>query len=121
MMQALPVLRALYREVLKNDTPRLQKLLAELVQLDTSTLDTLRTVNDAPSAQAAAEKLLKIGKSHSCLFTRLAPLLLEEPELPELQKLNEISPEIEKRIEELRKLPKPFYGCKELENLYTWG
>ena len=78
------------------------------------------TVNDAPSAQAAAEKLLKIGKSHSCLFTRLAPLLLEEPEIPELQKLNEISPEIEKRIEELRKLPEPFYGCKELENLYTW-
>lgn len=121
MMQALPVLCALYREVLKNDTPRLQKLLAELVQLDTSTLDTLRTVNDAPSAQAAAEKLLKIGKSHSCLLTRLAPLILEEPEIPELQKLNEISPEIEKRIEELRKLPKPFYGCKELENLYTWG
>lgn len=121
MMQALPVLHALYREVLKNDTPRLQKLLAELVQLDTSTLDTLRTVNDAPSAQAAAEKLLKIGKSRSCLFTRLAPLLLEGPEIPELQKLNEISPEIEKRAEELRKLPEPFYGCDELAELLSWG
>ena len=121
MMQALPALRALFREFLKQNPPQLQKLIAEIVQLDASTLETLRTVNDAATARTAAEKLRNINKRRNQLYIFLAPVLYDEPKHPELQKLDEFQPGIEKRVEELYKLPEPFYGCKELEDIFCWG
>ena len=62
-----------------------------------------------------------INERRNQLYIFLAPVLYDEPKHPELQKLDEFQPGIEKRVEELYKLPEPFYGCKELENLSTWG
>ena len=121
MMQALPALRVLFREFLKQNPPQLQKLIAEIVQLDASTLETLRTVNDAATARTAAEKLRNINERRNQLYIFLAPVLFDEPKCPELQKLDEFQPGIEKRVEELHKLPEPFYGCKELADIFCWG
>lgn len=121
MMQALPALRALFREFLKQNPPQLQKLIAEIVQLDASTLETLRTVNDAATAHTAAEKLQSINKQRNRLYLFLVPVIYDEYKCPELQKLDEFQPGIEKRVEELHKLPEPFYGCKELADIFCWG
>ena len=121
MMEALPALRVLFREFLKQNPPQLQKLIAEIVQLDASTLETLRTVNDAATARTAAEKLRNINERRNQLYIFLAPVLYDEPKCPELQKLDEFQPGIEKRVEELHKLPEPFYGCKKLADIFCWG
>ena len=121
MVKALPALRVLCREFLKQNPQHTQKLIAELVQLDTAVLETLRTVNDADSAATAAERLQDINKQFNRLLARLVYLLPERPESPEQQKLNEIQSEIEKRAAELHKLPDPFYGCKELADIFCWG
>lgn len=121
MMQALPALRALFREFLKQNPPQLQKLIAEIVQLDASTLETLRTVNDAATAHTAAERLQSINKQRNRLYLFLVPVIYDEYKCPELQKLDEFQPGIEKRVEELHKLPEPFYGCKELADIFCWG
>lgn len=121
MMQALPALRVLFREFLKQNPPQLQKLIAEIVQLDASTLETLRTVNDAATAHSAAERLQSINKQRNRLYLFLVPVIYDEYKCPELQKLDEFQPGIEKRVEELHKLPEPFYGCKELADIFCWG
>ena len=121
MVRALPALRVLMREFLKNDTPRKQKLIAELEQISTQALENLRKASDASSARTAAESLSALSALSIRLQNLLEPVLFEQPESPELRQLDEIQSMIEKRIEELRKLPEPFYGCKELENLCTWG
>lgn len=121
MMEALPALRVLFREFLKQNPPQFQKILTELVQLDASILETLRTVNDAATARTAAEKLRNINERRNQLYIFLVPVLYDEPKHPELQKLDEFQPGIEKRVEELYKLPEPFYGCQELEDIFCWG
>lgn len=121
MVRALPALRVLMREFLKNDTPRRQKLITELEQISTQALENLSKASDAPSARTAAESLSALSTRRIQLQNLLTPVLFEQPESPELRQLDEIQSMIEKRIEELRKLPEPFYGCKELENLCTWG
>ena len=121
MVRALPALRVLLREFLKNDTPRRQKLITELEQISTQALENLSKASDASSARTAAESLSALSTRRIRLQNLLAPVLFEQPESPELRQLDEIQSMIEKRIEELRKLPEPFYGCKELENLCTWG
>lgn len=121
MVRALPALRVLMREFLKNDTPRRQKLITELEQISTQALENLSKASDAPSARTAAESLSALSARRTQLQNLLEPVLFDQPESPELQQLDEIQSMIEKRIEELRKLPEPFYGCKELENLCTWG
>ena len=121
MMQALPALRVLFREFLKQNPPQLQKLIAEIVQLDASTLETLRTVNDAATARTASEKLRNINERRNRLYLFLVPVIYDEYKCPELQKLDEFQPGIEKRVEELHKLPEPFYGCKELADIFCWG
>jgi hypothetical protein len=121
MVRALPALRVLMREFLKNDTPRRQKLITELEQISTQALENLSKASDASSARTAAESLSALSTRRIRLQNLLTPVLFEQPESPELRQLDEIQSMIEKRIEELRKLPEPFYGCKELENLCTWG
>lgn len=121
VVRILPPLQYACSEVLKSNPARMAELLNNMERAENHLLELVLGVKDAATAEAAEQSILEALQRCSEVYERVRPVqgAISAPiETPERRKTADA---LEKRLQELRNLPQPFYGNKTLKRVLTWG
>ena len=97
------------------------ELLNNMERAENHLLELVLGVKDAATAEAAEQSIFEALQRRSEAYERVSLVLgtISAPiETPARRKTADA---LEKRLQELRNLPQPFYGNKTLKRVLTWG